>query len=155
MRPCSPVMRFQHHGVTQNGARLASEIVTLAEVFRDVGYQTGAFVSSFVLDPRFGWDQGFEHYDAVFPKSGETVHSRGGFWAQHEFDGFDRARRDQRSGNSVASRCARTILVAGSLLRSPRTKHARSRPRCAAFRWSMPNCAATAGWGSWRTDKAT
>jgi choline-sulfatase len=80
----------QHHGVDRNGAILAPDLDTLAEAFRAAGYSTGAFVSSFVLDPRFGWDQGFDDYDATFPISGETVHNRGGFWSRHEFEGFDR-----------------------------------------------------------------
>ncbi len=80
----------QHHSVDRNGATLAPQLDTLAEAFRRAGYSTGAFVSSFVLDPRFGWDQGFDQYDATFPISGETVHNRGGFWSRHEFEGFDR-----------------------------------------------------------------
>ena len=80
----------QHHGVVRNGARLEEAAGTLAEWFRDAGYGTAAFVSSFVLDPRFGWGQGFDHYDASFSRAGETVKSRGGFWGEHEFEGFDR-----------------------------------------------------------------
>ena len=34
---------------------------------------TAGFVSSFVLDPRFGWNQGFEHFDAVLPEAGATM----------------------------------------------------------------------------------
>ncbi|HUP42509.1 MAG TPA: sulfatase-like hydrolase/transferase [Thermoanaerobaculia bacterium] len=53
------------HGVRVNGeAALAPEHVTLAEVLNGAGYRTAAFVSSFVLDPRFGLDQGFHTYDA-------------------------------------------------------------------------------------------
>jgi arylsulfatase A-like enzyme len=52
------------HGVRINGEnRLESRHVTLAEVARARGYQTAAFVSAFVLDARFGLDQGFEIYD--------------------------------------------------------------------------------------------
>jgi choline-sulfatase len=35
---------------------------TLAERFRAAGYQTAAFVSAYVLAPRFGLDQGFDVY---------------------------------------------------------------------------------------------
>lgn len=53
------------HGLRVNGeAALAAERTTLAEVLRGAGYETAAFVSSFVLDPRFGLDQGFDVYDA-------------------------------------------------------------------------------------------
>ena len=43
--------------------RLESRHVTLAEVARARGYETAAFVSAFVLDARFGLDQGFDLYD--------------------------------------------------------------------------------------------
>jgi arylsulfatase A-like enzyme len=53
------------HGLRVNGeAALGAERTTLAEVLRGAGYETAAFVSSFVLDPRFGLDQGFDVYDA-------------------------------------------------------------------------------------------
>lgn len=52
------------HGVRDNGlAALDASVVTLAEVLGAEGYATAAFVGSFVLDHRFGLDQGFEHYD--------------------------------------------------------------------------------------------
>jgi len=53
-----------HHGARDNSEfRLEPENVTLAEVLAKEGYRTGAFVSAFVLDARFGLDQGFELYD--------------------------------------------------------------------------------------------
>jgi arylsulfatase A-like enzyme len=52
------------HGVRINSEdRLDASQVTLAEVLAAKGYQTAAFVSAFVLDARFGLDQGFETYD--------------------------------------------------------------------------------------------
>ncbi len=52
-----------YHGVRDNGAFVAPDnLVTLGELFRDAGYRTGAFVSSFVLDGRFGLSQGFDTY---------------------------------------------------------------------------------------------
>jgi arylsulfatase A-like enzyme len=52
------------HGVRNNGEQpLANEQTTLAEILHDHGYQTAAFVSAFVLDHRFGLDQGFDVYD--------------------------------------------------------------------------------------------
>lgn len=52
------------HGVRDNGRfRLDDSFLTLAEVFRNNGYATAAFVGSFVLDHRFGLDQGFDVYD--------------------------------------------------------------------------------------------
>ena len=82
------------HGITRNGVSLQGEIETLAEQFRAAGYSSGGFVSSFVLDPRFGWDQGFEVFDASFPKDGATVSKElaqpGMFFNMHSFEGFDR-----------------------------------------------------------------
>jgi arylsulfatase A-like enzyme/predicted Zn-dependent protease len=55
------------HGIRDNGAfRLAATHRTLASLFRERGYRTGAFVASFPLDSRFGLDQGFEIYDDVY-----------------------------------------------------------------------------------------
>jgi arylsulfatase A-like enzyme/predicted negative regulator of RcsB-dependent stress response len=52
------------HGVRINSEdRLDASQVTLAEVLSAKGYETAAFVSSFVLDARFGLDQGFATYD--------------------------------------------------------------------------------------------
>ncbi|MCB9850175.1 MAG: tetratricopeptide repeat protein [Phycisphaerales bacterium] len=52
------------HGARANGAfRLGPEVTTLAELLKQEGYDTGGFVSSFVLDSRFGIDQGFDYYD--------------------------------------------------------------------------------------------
>ena len=78
------------HGVSQNGAALAAEQGTLAAAFRAAGYATAGFVSSFVLDPRFGWSRGFEVYDATFPKHGETIRQRVAFARFHELEGYDR-----------------------------------------------------------------
>jgi len=51
-------------GVRDNGrAALAGRYETLAEIFESHDYRTGAFVAAFVLDSRFGLDQGFEVYD--------------------------------------------------------------------------------------------
>ena len=52
------------HGVRNNGTHyVADEAVTLAEVLRDRGLRTAAFVSAAVLETRYGLDQGFEVYD--------------------------------------------------------------------------------------------
>jgi arylsulfatase A-like enzyme len=82
------------HGLRKNGQVLADDLDTLAERFRARGYATGAFVSSFVLDPRFGWAQGFDDYDATFSVAGATIPKElgmpGQFFHKHDFDGFDR-----------------------------------------------------------------
>jgi len=52
------------HGVRDNtGFRFPAERATLATILRERGWQTGAFVSAFPLDSRFGLDRGFDVYD--------------------------------------------------------------------------------------------
>ena len=52
------------HGVRGNGtAALPASIPTLAEMLKDRGFSTAAFVASRVLDRRFGLGRGFAHYD--------------------------------------------------------------------------------------------
>ncbi len=52
------------HGLRTNGrGRLPDAIPTLAERLSAVGYDTAAFVSSFVLDARFGMYRGWATYD--------------------------------------------------------------------------------------------
>ncbi len=72
-----------HHGIRDNGGyHLDEESVTLAETLAPHGYRTGAFVGAFVLDSRWGLDQGFERY----------------------FDDFDFASFDDVSLGSVSRR---------------------------------------------------
>ena len=52
------------HGARSNGTfRVADGITTLAERLKSQGYRTGAAISAFVLDSRFGLDRGFDSYD--------------------------------------------------------------------------------------------
>lgn len=52
------------HGLRINGmSRLPEGVPTLAELLKQHGYRTGAFVSSLVLDTRFGLSRGFDVYD--------------------------------------------------------------------------------------------
>jgi arylsulfatase A-like enzyme/predicted Zn-dependent protease len=56
-----------YHGVRINGnTALSSTHLTLAKAFEANGYDTGAFVGAFVLDGRWGLNQGFQHYDDQF-----------------------------------------------------------------------------------------
>ena len=58
------------HGVRNNGTfRLDPSVLTLASLLRAAGYRTGAFVGAFVLDRRFGLDQGFDVYDDLYRES--------------------------------------------------------------------------------------
>ena len=65
------------HGLRANGPyRLDAGHETLAETLGRAGYDTAAFVSSFVLDRRFGFDQGFGTYDdRVAPKASLAMES--------------------------------------------------------------------------------
>ena len=56
-----------YHGVHDNeGYRLDESNVTLAEILTDAGFTTGAAISAFPLDSKFGIDQGFESYNDYF-----------------------------------------------------------------------------------------
>jgi tetratricopeptide (TPR) repeat protein len=58
-----------HHGVRNNGANpFPPDRDDLATVLGRAGYRTGAFVSSFVLDRRFGLGRGFDLYDDEIPR---------------------------------------------------------------------------------------
>ncbi len=79
------------HGVHDNGVyALAPQETTLAEILSEAGFATAAFVSAFVLDHRFGIDQGF----ASFGDAMEDPLRRGG---------APRPTPDQKSANPVAS----------------------------------------------------
>jgi arylsulfatase A-like enzyme/predicted Zn-dependent protease len=73
------------HGVRDNaGFPLARDLPVLAEVLRERGYRTGAFVGSVTLGPHTGLDRGFERYD-VGPesaRSGAVVVGRAVEWLE-------------------------------------------------------------------------
>ncbi len=88
------------HGVRDNGGYyLEKEQVTLAETLKQKGYATGAFVSAFVLDSRWGLDQGFDRY----------------------FDNFDFSKYEQVSLDSVQRRGDETLGEALSWMETVRT----------------------------------
>ncbi|MCJ7580201.1 MAG: sulfatase-like hydrolase/transferase, partial [Candidatus Aminicenantes bacterium] len=58
------------HGVRDNGGFLVPpELETLAELFKENEYDTGAFVASYVLDSKWGLNQGFDFYFDQFDLS--------------------------------------------------------------------------------------
>lgn len=61
------------HRVVKNGRVLVSGHQTLAERLRERGWTTAGVVSSYVLDARFGWDQGFELWDDDFERATATT----------------------------------------------------------------------------------
>jgi arylsulfatase A-like enzyme/Tfp pilus assembly protein PilF len=65
-----------HHGVRENGSNNVPEsLVTLAELFRGNGYRTGAFVAAYILDARWGLNQGFDTYSGNFDATNPDVFS--------------------------------------------------------------------------------
>ena len=51
------------HGVRDNGGVFVPQgLETLAELFKHKGYETGAFVAAYVLDSKWGLNQGFDYY---------------------------------------------------------------------------------------------
>jgi len=74
------------NGVRTNGrARLDAALPTLAAALEKQGYQTGAFIGSYVLNHKFGLDSGFQTYDDDFAGDGPA----------------DEALHRQRQGSSV------------------------------------------------------
>lgn len=63
------------HQVRNNGNySLPKPIRTLAEILIDHKFHTAAFISSFILDSRFGLNQGYETYDDHLDASGRIKH---------------------------------------------------------------------------------
>ena len=51
------------HGVRDNGGYVVPpELQTMAELFKGKGYETAAFISAYVLDSKWGLNQGFDTY---------------------------------------------------------------------------------------------
>jgi arylsulfatase A-like enzyme/Flp pilus assembly protein TadD len=62
------------HGVRNNGNfYLAERYETLATALRRGGYRTAAFVSSFILDRRYGLARGFETYDDRMEEAASAI----------------------------------------------------------------------------------
>ena len=75
------------HGVTDFGVPLAKTIPTWAELLKQNGYQTAAFIGAVVLDSRTlapGLDKGFDYYDNFPSDSSESKH-----WGRVERRGTD------------------------------------------------------------------
>jgi arylsulfatase A-like enzyme/Tfp pilus assembly protein PilF len=91
-----------HHGVRDNGGYyLGQEQVTLAETLKDNGYKTGGFVAAFVLDSRWGLNQGFDRYFDDFDLNKyenvglDTVQRRGGEVLQEALKWMDGVKDDR------------------------------------------------------------
>ncbi|HEY7413360.1 MAG TPA: sulfatase-like hydrolase/transferase [Vicinamibacteria bacterium] len=87
------------HGVRDNsGFRFPAGAATLATLLKARGYRTGAFVSAFPLDSRFGLDRGFDVYEDRFV----NVDTRGAFAVQ------------ERSGPETVALAGRWIEAQGA-----------------------------------------
>ncbi len=59
-----------YHGIRDNGGFFVPEkLKTMAELFKDKGYETGAFIAAYVLDSKWGLNQGFDTYYDKFDLS--------------------------------------------------------------------------------------
>jgi arylsulfatase A-like enzyme/Flp pilus assembly protein TadD len=85
------------HTLRDNGVgRLPDEAVTLAEILRERGWRTAAFVSAVPVEREFGTDQGFEIYDDELTGSG------GGDGDDHAREVAERFFFDERVGPETA-----------------------------------------------------
>lgn len=67
------LLPFQHGIRDNSGFRLPADVPTLATRLSQRGYATGAFVSAFPLDSRWGLARGFGTYDDQYGKGTETA----------------------------------------------------------------------------------
>jgi arylsulfatase A-like enzyme len=59
--------KYPHtHGIPRNGFTVHPDNVLLPEILKGEGFTTLGFLGSFALDSRFGFDQGFDHFDETF-----------------------------------------------------------------------------------------
>lgn len=66
------------HDVLFTNKRLGDDATTIAEILHDDGYHTAGFASAVYLERRFGFEQGFEHYDDYsVPKASGTLERLG------------------------------------------------------------------------------
>ncbi|MDQ6893496.1 MAG: sulfatase [Acidobacteriota bacterium] len=72
-------LRVLEHGLLTNGSASAPKLHKAAEFFRERGYDTGGFVSSYVLNRRFGFDSGFQTFDDGLAPSRKGDN---GWWAE-------------------------------------------------------------------------
>ena len=77
-----------HHGASWGAKRrLADEVVSVAEVLQDAGYETAAFTGGGQMDKAFGLDQGFGTYDQPGVHTFDKTVERALGWLQKERQG--------------------------------------------------------------------
>jgi len=76
-------------GIRENGTfYLTDNFTTLAEILKKNGYKTAAVTGSFVLDSRFGLEQGFDFYEDNLGGYNNRVAKRQ--WQGHKYGRFER-----------------------------------------------------------------
>lgn len=55
--------------VSRNGEKIPDKAATLAEILQAKGYATAAFVSTLILNARYGLNQGFQIYDDILEEN--------------------------------------------------------------------------------------
>ena len=90
------------HGVRvilgPSGYRLPDFIPTLATVFKESGWETGAFLSSFPVSEHFGFSRGFDTFDSGVRDSDESKFSEDGKWEVRD----NQRRSDETSDAFIA-----------------------------------------------------
>ena len=107
------------HGVRDNGGFfLGPEQLTLAEVLKARGYRTGGFVGAYVLDSKWGFNQGFDTYVDDFDLSQDP----------RRLSGSDSAARQRSRGQGPALDSAVSSDAVLRLDSSATTPHSPYRP---------------------------
>lgn len=89
-----------YHGVFDNSDyKLSDGDVTLAELMQEQGYSTAGFVSSFIIDSRFGLGQGFDLYDDDFEEASNAmgINQQIGGETTHEVIEWLNAHKDEKN----------------------------------------------------------
>jgi len=89
-----------YHRVFDNtDYKLSEENVTLAELLKEKGYVTAGFVSSFIMDSRFGLGQGFDLYDDDFEEASHImgINQQSGDKTTHDVIEWLRTHKDEKN----------------------------------------------------------
>lgn len=89
-----------YHEVFDNSDyKLSEGNVTLAELLKEKGYLTAGFVSSFIMDSRFGLGQGFDLYDDDFEEASHAmgINQQSGGKTTHDVIEWLRRHKDEKN----------------------------------------------------------
>ena len=97
------------HGLTRNGLRLSEAQVTMAEAFRDLGYQTAGLFAGPYLHPAFGLGQGFAQYQSCMAGVAEELPDAA---VREEAAALESATQERETGTRTAERFATLVTQA-------------------------------------------